>query len=144
VPILLGMFILSAAVPHASTLYSIVVVVVVVSVLLQGSLVPWFARLFAVPMTPAEPEPWAAGTRLTEAPDNTTRHIVEPGSPADGATIPELHLGDDGWVSMLTRDGRLLHIDGATRLEPGDAVLILTTPGTSFDALFSATSDHSS
>jgi potassium/hydrogen antiporter len=140
VPILLGMFILSAAVPHASTLYSIVVIVVVVSVLLQGSLVPWFAKLFTVPMTPAEPEPWAAGTRLTQAPDNAIRHTVEPGSPADGATIQQLDLGDDGWVSMITRDGRLLHIDGTTRLEPGDAVLILTTPGSSFDSLFAATS----
>ena len=68
VPILLGMFILSAGVAHASRIYAIIFIVVLVSVLLQGSLVPALAAAFKVPMRLVDPEPWAAGIRLTEEP----------------------------------------------------------------------------
>lgn len=49
VPILLGTFVLSADVAQARRLYSIVFVVVLVSVVIQGGLVPTAARLLRVP-----------------------------------------------------------------------------------------------
>ena len=64
VPILLGSFILAAHVPDAERLYGIVVVVVVFSVLVQGSLVPTVAGLLHLPMRTATTEPWALGVRL--------------------------------------------------------------------------------
>ena len=64
VPILLGMFILTAAVTGATRIYAIIFIVVLVSVLLQGGLVPLFARLFRVPMQSVELEPWASGLRF--------------------------------------------------------------------------------
>ncbi len=48
VPILLGTFILSAHIPHAERLYGVVVVVVVVSVLIQGSFTPTVAERLGV------------------------------------------------------------------------------------------------
>jgi cell volume regulation protein A len=59
VPILLGTFLLTAAVADAHRLYGIVVIVVVFSVVLQGSLVPTVARLLRVPMREVELEPFA-------------------------------------------------------------------------------------
>jgi cell volume regulation protein A len=50
VPILLGTYILSAAVPNAERLYQIVVVVVAFSVIVQGGLVPAIAARAGVPM----------------------------------------------------------------------------------------------
>src|SRR3954469_10432725 len=50
VPILLGSFILSESIDDADRLYGIVVVVVMLSVVVQGSLVPTVARLLSVPM----------------------------------------------------------------------------------------------
>ena len=64
VPILLGSFLLAAHVPGAQRLYGIVVVVVVFSVLVQGSLVPTVARLLRLPMRTATTEPWSLGVRL--------------------------------------------------------------------------------
>ena len=57
VPILLGMFILTANIDGAETIYAIIFIVVLISVLLQGGLVPVFARLFTVPMRLVEPRP---------------------------------------------------------------------------------------
>jgi cell volume regulation protein A len=50
VPLLLGQLMLGAHVPDAGRLYGIVVVVVVFSVLVQGSLTPAAARLLRIPM----------------------------------------------------------------------------------------------
>ncbi len=50
VPILLGTFLLTGAVPDASRLYHIIVVVVTFSVVVQGGLVPAVARWCRVPM----------------------------------------------------------------------------------------------
>lgn len=51
VPILLGSYLLTAPVPHRDRLYGIVVVVVLFSVLVQGSLVPTVARRLGLDQT---------------------------------------------------------------------------------------------
>jgi cell volume regulation protein A len=56
VPILLGTFLLTAGLADAKRLYGIVVVVVVFSVVVQGSLIPTVARLLGVPMRAGAPE----------------------------------------------------------------------------------------
>ena len=126
VPILLGTFLLAAHVPAAQRLYGIVAVVVVFSVVVQGSLVPAAARLLRVQMRAVEPEPWALGVRLRDEPTGVHQLTIRPGSPADGATIDELAgLPGDAWVSFVVRDGQLVPITGDTRLRPGDDVLVL-------------------
>ena len=126
VPILLGSFLLAAHVPGAQRLYGIVIVVVVFSVVVQGSLVPAAARLLHVQMRAVEPQPWALGVRLRDEPDGVHQLTIKPGSPADGATIDDLAgLPGDAWVSFVVRDGQLVPITGDTALRPGDDVLIL-------------------
>jgi potassium/hydrogen antiporter len=129
VPILLGTFLLAAHVPAAARLYGIVAVVVVFSVVVQGSLIPTAARLLRVQMRTVEPEPWALGIRLRDEPAGVHQLTIRPGSPADGATVDELtDLPGDAWVSFVVRDGQLVSITGDTRLRPGDDVLVLAEP----------------
>ena len=129
VPILLGSFLLAAHVPGAQRLYGIVIVVVVFSVVVQGSLVPAAARLLHVQMRAAEPQPWALGVRLRDEPSGVHRLTIKAGSPADGATIDDLAgLPGDAWVSFVVRDGQLVPITGDTTLRPGDDVLVLADP----------------
>ncbi|HEX8096068.1 cation:proton antiporter [Jatrophihabitans sp.] len=129
VPILLGSFILAAHVPDAERLYGIVVVVVVLSVLLQGSLVPTVARLLRLPMREVEPEPWAIGVRLRNEPEGVHRFTVTAGAPADGHRIDELHaLPEDAWISLVVRENRLLPVRGSSSLRAGDEVLVLADP----------------
>jgi cell volume regulation protein A len=129
VPILLGSFLLAAHVPDAQRLYGIVAVVVVFSILVQGSLVPAAARLLHVQMRTVEPQPWALGVRLRDEPNGVHRLTIKPGSPADGRTIEELaDLPGDAWVSFVVRDGQLVPIKGDTNLRAGDDVLVLADP----------------
>ncbi|MGN6252191.1 MAG: potassium/proton antiporter [Marmoricola sp.] len=129
VPILLGTFLLAENVPDAERLYSIVVVVVVFSVLVQGSLVPTVARALRVPMREVEPEPWALGVRLRDEPDGVHRLQVRAGSAADGRTLGELEeLPEATWVSFVVRAGRLVRVTGDTALQAGDEALVLGEP----------------
>jgi cell volume regulation protein A len=126
VPILLGSFILAAHVDQAERLYGIVVVVVVLSVLLQGSLVPTVARLLRLPMREVSPEPWAIGVRLRNEPEGVHRFTVTTGAPAHGHRIDELDgLPEDAWISMVVRNDRLLPVRGDSTLQAGDEVLVL-------------------
>ncbi|MFE7900415.1 cation:proton antiporter [Streptomyces sp. NPDC057424] len=126
VPVLLGSYLVSSGVEDADRLYDIVFVVVVFSVIVQGSLVPTVARLSGVPMRSVELEPWALGVRLRDRPEGVARHVVEDGSDADGRSLDGLDIGEDTWISAVVRDGRLVPVQGSTRLQAGDEVLLLT------------------
>jgi len=123
VPILLGMFILGSGVPHADRLYAIIFIVVLVSVLLQGGLVPVLARAFRVPTRPIPVRPWSLDIRFSDEPDGLHRHIVAAGSAADGRTVAELSAGEDDWVSLISRSGRNIPVRNGTTLRAGDVVL---------------------
>jgi cell volume regulation protein A len=129
VPILLGSFLLTARVPDAERLYGIVVVVVVASVLVQGSLVPTVAGLLHLPMRTSAPEPWALGVRLAAEPDGVHHLTIGKGAPADGQRIDELAmLGEEAWISVVVRDHRLLPVRGESQLQAGDEVLVIASP----------------
>ncbi|CAN5420703.1 cation:proton antiporter [soil metagenome] len=126
VPILLGMLVLGSGAPDAARLYAIIFIVVVVSVLLQGGLVPLFARLLRVPTKAVPVRPWSLDIRFADEPDGLHRHVVAPGSPADGRTVAEISRGDDDWISLISRSGRNIPVRNGTTLEAGDVVLTQT------------------
>ena len=129
VPILLGGFILAARVRRRARLYGIVVIVVVFSVLVQGSLVPAVAGWLRLPMRTSAPEPWALGVRLAEEPEGVHRLTIGAGSPADGHRIDDLPgLPGDAWISLVVRDNQLLPVSGETPLRAGDQLLIIAAP----------------
>ena len=130
VPILLGIFLLEAHIPDAQRLYGIIAVVVVFSVVVQGSLIPAAARLLRVQMRSVEPQPWALGIRLRDEPSGVHHLTIKAGSAADGRTVGEITgLPGDAWVSFVVRDGQLASITEEMRLRPGDEVLVLADPG---------------
>jgi cell volume regulation protein A len=116
-------------VPDAERLYGIVVVVVIFSVLVQGSLVPFVVRSLRLPSRSTQIEPWALGVRLREEPDSVHRMHVQAGSPADGSTIRELseNVGDM-WVSIVVRDAQLVTVRDTTQLAADDDVVVLADP----------------
>ena len=130
VPILLGELILAAKLPDAQRLYGIVVVVVIFSVVVQGSLAPLVAQRLGIPMQPVRPEPWAVGVRLQAEPDTAHQISVAAGSLADGRTVAEVaEMGSDIWISIVVRDGVLLPVNGDTKLQAGDLVTLLIDGG---------------
>src|SRR5215218_3593677 len=126
VPILLGLLILTAEVPDAERLYGIVVIVVIFSVVVQGSLVPTVARRLGIPMQPIRPEPWTVAVRLQAEPDTAYQVSIAAGSVVDGRTVEEVaDLIGNVWISMVVRDGVLLPARGDTQLRAGDLVTLL-------------------
>jgi cell volume regulation protein A len=126
VPILLGELILTADVPDAERLYGIVVIVVIFSVVVQGSLVPTVARRLGVPMQPVRPEPWAVGVRLRAEPETAHQITIADGSLVDGKTVEDVaELAGNIWISIVVRDGLLLPVHGDTQLRAGDLVTLL-------------------
>jgi cell volume regulation protein A len=131
VPILLGFLVLHADIPSSQRLYGVVVIVVLLSVVLQGGLVPRVARALDVPMHAIPQQPFALAVRLADDPEHVLRVIVEPGSFADGATVDEVsdRIGsDDVWVNLVVRDQALVHVRGNSRLRAGDEVVISLGP----------------
>jgi cell volume regulation protein A len=58
VPMVLGTFVLTGGVHDATRIYDVIFVVVLISVVVQGGLVPVVAGWLNVPMRVVEPEPW--------------------------------------------------------------------------------------
>ena len=129
VPILLGEFLRAAHVVDAERLYGIVVVVVVFSVLVQGSAVPSVAGLLRLPMRTVETQPWEIGIRLADEPQGAHRFSVASGSAAEGCTVEGLsdRVGDI-WVSIVVRTTGLVPVRGDTELQAGDEVVVLADP----------------
>ena len=126
VPILLGSFVVAEGVTDSGRLYGIVIIVVILSVVVQGSLVPSVAGRLRVPMRVVEPEPWTLGVRLRDEPDGVQRLTVGSGSPADGRRIDELDaMPENTWVSFVVRRGQLVRVSRDTVLEEGDEALVL-------------------
>ncbi len=136
VPILLGTYILGHGGTDAHRVYEIIFIVVLVSVVLQGGLVPTFARLLNVPMTVTEERPFSLGLRFADEPEGIYRCVVDEGSIAEGSTVAELDIGDDAWISMIRRSGQLLPIRGSTTLNSGDEILVQAEPDSNLEQLF--------
>lgn len=124
VPILLGTLVLLQGVDRASRVYGIVFVVVLFSVVVQGSSMPFLARPLGVRMRRIEPEPWRVSVRVRTEPRHFLRYTVASDSRAAGDPIRELPLGDRAWISMLVRDGEPMQPRGSTVLEAGDQVVV--------------------
>lgn len=138
VPILLGMFVLTSGVPGAREIYAIIFIVVLVSVIVQGGLVPAMTRLFQITTHIEAARPWSLDIRFTEPPEHLSRHSVEAGSAADGATVAEIS-GDAGWISMIGRDGVLVPLTSNTVLQAGDTVLTHVSDASNIPGLFTRT-----
>jgi potassium/hydrogen antiporter len=127
VPILLAAFTLLEGVDDANRIYGIVFVVVMFSVVVQGSLVPTVAGRVGLQMRQIHQEPWDLSVRLRDEPQEVGRYVVAAGSPADGVALRDLVLGERAWISLIMRDGAARQARGDSVLRAGDEVLVLGT-----------------
>jgi potassium/hydrogen antiporter len=127
VPILLAAFTLLEGVDHANRIYGIVFVVVMFSVVVQGSLVSTVAGRVGLEMRRIHQEPWDLSVRLRDEPQEVGRYVVAAGSPADGVSLRDLVLGERAWISLIMRDGAARQARGDSVLRAGDEVLVLGT-----------------
>ena len=112
------------------TVYGLVFVVVLLSVLGQGTLVPRVAGRLGIPMHEQPLRPWQLSVGLSEKPHGV-RLSVTADATADGQTIADLQLQPGDWVSLIVRDGRPLSPEDPRRLAPATrSSSSLTLPAT--------------
>lgn len=128
VPVLLAAFGLLGHVDDGQRIYGIVFIVVLASVVGQGTFVPMVANRLKIPMRLRERLPWELSVRVGSEPSGVAEHVVEPGSDWDGTVIDDLPLPDDAWITLVVRDGATVKPTGDLRLETGDRVLLLGLP----------------
>jgi cell volume regulation protein A len=117
VPILLAALAVIAGVPEQSFLYGLVYVVVLLSVVIQGTSMPILAGRLGIPFRAVEHD-------LAEAREFT----VGAGSLASGRTLVALPLAERAWVGGVLRGGRRLRLADDLRLSPGDRVDVFCEP----------------
>ena len=125
VPILLAAFAVLGGVAQSGRIYDVVFVVVLLSVGVQGTLVPTVAERLRIPMTVHGPLPWALSVGLAEPPRDHLDALVEEGAPAAGRPLSDLPLGDEGWATLVVREDRALPAHPGLELRPGDRVYVL-------------------
>jgi cell volume regulation protein A len=118
VPILLGALAVVAGVDEADRIYGIVFVVVLFSVVVQGTLIPFVADRLGVPMRAVDYD--AGGVR---------RFVVRDGALACGRPVDQLPLGERAWVGVVVRGGKPFPFAGGTVLQAGDEVHVWSEPG---------------
>jgi cell volume regulation protein A len=130
VPILLGALALLADVDGASRLYGIVFIVVLFSVIVQGSSVPYVARRLRVRFR-----------RIDHDVAEVRELVVGERSFAKGKRIRELPLGAHASLGVLIRDGRPHPVDDRVVLRSGDRVHVYAQPeyGAALERIFTGT-----
>ena len=123
VPIVLATFPMVAGVPGADRLFHLVFFVVAASVLVQGTTLPWVARVLGVAVPVASP-----GPALT-APSGSALLSLTAGPGVAGRQVVELGLPRGALIVVVEREGALIVPPGGTVLQPGDALKIMTAQG---------------
>jgi cell volume regulation protein A len=126
VPILLAAFAVLGGVDGSGQIYDVVFVVVLLSVVGQGTFVPLAARLLRIPMHDRPLTPWEVSVGLSAPPGDLQELTVGSGSRAEGKQIRELPLGEHVWITLVVRNGSSVEPRGSLRLEAGDRLFMLS------------------
>ncbi len=127
VPIVLATYPLVYGLDGASLIFNVVFFVVLVSVLVQSPLIPYVARRLGVDEPIREATRYPIEMEESSALDSDMVEVRVPdGSDAIGRKILDLGLPEQVLVVLIGRGRRFLVPRGATTIEAGDTLLVLS------------------
>lgn len=127
VPVILATYPLLAGVEGGQYIFDLVFFVVLVSALTQGWTLPGLARMLRLQREfSATPPARLDITSLQQVDAEIVEYAIFEDSPAAGHLLRDLPLPDGVLVAMLSRKNRLVPASGATQLQPGDYVFVMS------------------
>lgn len=129
-PVILATFVLLAGVEGSGTIFNIVFFIVLTSVLVQGTTIPWFARLLGVdaPLTVKRRYP-IEYEQVTPTNTELAELMVPYNSFVTGRAIFEIGFPMEARITLVCRNEAFIVATGKTVLEGGDVLLVLGDQG---------------
>lgn len=128
VPIVLATIPVVQQAPDARRIFDVVFVVVLISVLLQATTLPWVARRLALDEEPDSEDMDVESAPLGRMGADLLEVHVHPRSRLHGVSVQELRLPQPAHVSLVVRTDGAVVPTPTTTLRHGDSVLVVTTP----------------
>lgn len=128
-PIILATFPLVEGIAGATTIFDTVFFIVLTSVLVQGTTVPFVARRLHVDAPlPVEHDYPLEAVSTTDGGASLHEIAIAPGSRVATQRLVDLGLPAGALIVLIRRDGEFVIPQGSTALEGGDSVLVLADP----------------
>ncbi len=124
-PIVLATFPLTADIPHAMEIFNIVFFVVIISVLLQGTTIPYIAKLLNVDAPLEVNHESVIDYDAKDTNNQMLEFIVPENSKAAGMQIYELNLPKGALVSLIYKKGEYIVPTGSTEISACDVLFVL-------------------
>ncbi|MET0864338.1 MAG: potassium/proton antiporter [Nakamurella sp.] len=125
VPIVLATIPLMNNMEHAEDLLDVIVVVVVIYTLVQGTTLPWVAGKLGVIQGGQATEVQVEAAPLEEMNAHVLQVTIPDESKMHGVYVSQLRLPAPATIGLLLRDGEPVNVTPNVRLERGDQLLIV-------------------
>lgn len=126
VPITLAIFPLMANLEGAPRIFDIVFFVVLVSAVLQGSTLKWFAQKLKLDIKPKQEAPITLEiSSLYEVDADIVDYFIDPDTIAAGKSIRQLALPYDVVIALIVRNHKSKLPKGSFVIEAGDHVIVV-------------------